>query len=220
MLGVLLVLQTENKSFLASLEELISSLDGVYSSKVVLSKDQVPEEIHLLASDKKSPKTITRDVQSALMAVFGVNIDYRIISIAQVPPKMSQKEIRLDYTGIETKFINGNGEVSVFLSCGDKRMEGKSFYIGRQQYAMIRAVALATLESIYQHLIDSSRPHFELISVETTEAAGRPVVLLVISDEKGQEYLGIAFIKENTEDSVVRAVLNALNRRISTFIAI
>ena len=85
------MLQTENKSFLASLEELISSLDGVYSSKVVLSKDQVPEEIHLLASDKKSPKTITRDVQSALMAVFGVNIDYRIISIAQVPPKMSQK---------------------------------------------------------------------------------------------------------------------------------
>lgn len=214
------MLQPENKSFLASLEDLISSLDGVYSAKVVLSKDQVPEEIHLLASEKKSPKTITRDVQSALMAAFDINIDYRIISIAQVPAKMSQREIRLDYAGIETKFIDGNGEVCIFLSCGSSRMQGRSCYIGRQQLALIRAVALATLDSIYQHLTDPDKSHFELVSAEIEDVAGRSAVLLAISDEKNQEYLGIAFIKENTEDAVVRAVLNALNRRISTFIPV
>lgn len=214
------MLQTEDKSFIVSLEDLISSLDGVYSAKVVLSKDQTPEEIHLLASDKKSAKTITRDVQSALMAAFGVDIDYRIISIAQIPPKMSRKEIRLDYSGIETKFIDGNGEVCISLSCDEVRLEGRSCYIGRQHLALIRAVALATLDSIYKHLTDPSKSHFELVSAEVTDVAGRSAILLVICDEKSQEYLGVSFIKENTEDAVVRAVLNALNRRISTFIPI
>lgn len=64
--------------------ELLCQLSGIYAANVVFSKDDRPEEIHVLASQEKSPKTLTRDIQSAAMAAFGVAVDYRIISIAQI----------------------------------------------------------------------------------------------------------------------------------------
>lgn len=211
--------QPENKASHESLQELICRLDGVYAAKVVLSpKDSSPQEIHVLASEAKSPKALTRDIQSALMAAFDVEVDYRIISIAQVHPQITGKETRLSYVGIEVKYINGSGNISVFLSHKDQVLEGKATYIGRQRLSHIRGVALATLDAIGQYLKSLANCHFELITADIIEVIGNPVALVVLSDEERQQYIGSTFVRENNDDAVVRAVLSSLNRKISRLI--
>lgn len=212
------MLQPETKSSVSSWQDLICRLEGVCAAKVVLSTENVPEEIHILASTTKSPKAITRDVQSALMAVFGIEVDYRIISIAQIHSELQEKDCRLCYSGIDTKFIDGQGEVTVFLSHGDCRMEGKASYTSRNMTSHLRGVAYATLDAVSKYISINGSCHYDLITTEIIEVGGNSVVLAVLCDGEGRQFVGSSFIRGNHDDAMVRAVLDALNRRISRHI--
>lgn len=209
------MLQSDTKLPAMSWEELICRLDGVYAANVVLS-DGYPQEIHILASYTKSPKSLTRDVQSALMAAFSVDVDYRIISIAQIHPKLYSESTRLCYAGIDAKYINGQGSVSVYLSCGDSQYKGDAIYTARNTNAHSRGVALATLNAITQYISSKTEMHsnYDMISSEVVEIGGMPINIVTLCDDRGRQFIGSSFIKEHNDDAVVRAVLDALNRRI------
>lgn len=197
-------------------QELLCDLDGIYAARVVFSKDEVPEEIHVLASETKSAKALTRDIQSALMAAFGASVDYRIISIAQVAPKMIEKRVRLGYAGIETRSSNGSGEISVFLTWGEDRKEGTAPYSSRHSFSRVRGVALATIDAVNKYI--SGNCQLELLTAEQVEVGGRAAIIAAICDEQGKQLLGSAFVLEDNDNAVVRAVLDALNRKISCFL--
>lgn len=209
------MLQPETKSSVTLWQNLICRLEGVCAAKVVLSPDDVPEEIHILASTNKSPKALTRDVQSALMAVFGVEVDYRIISIAQIHSELAEKDCRLCYTGIDTKYIDGRGDIVVFLSYGDSRVEGRASYTSRNRTSHLRGVAYATLDAVEKCTIENGSTHYDLITTEIIDVSGSPVALVVLCDEQGHQLVGSSFVRENMDDGMVRAVLDALNRRIA-----
>ncbi len=212
------MLQEETKSSVTLWQNLICRLDGVCAAKVVLSTEDIPEEIHILAGTNKSPKAITRDVQSALMAAFGVEVDYRIISIAQVHPELSEKDSRLCYAGIDTKFIDGRGDIVVFLSHGDFRTEGKASYTSRNKTSHLRGVAYATLDAVSKLTTECNRSQYDLITTEIIDVSGNPVALAALCDEQGQKVIGSSFVRENMDDAMVKAVLDALNRRIARHI--
>ena len=65
-------------------QSLISKLNGVFASHVVFSEQQEPIEIHVLASNRRNVKSIVRDVQSAISARYGLDVDCDMISVAQV----------------------------------------------------------------------------------------------------------------------------------------
>lgn len=65
-------------------QELICRLEGVQAAQVVFAENGMPCEIHVLAGPEKSSKSLVRDIQSALTAQFGVQVDHRIISVAQL----------------------------------------------------------------------------------------------------------------------------------------
>lgn len=209
--------QSEIKTIAQSWQELICRLDGVFAAKVILSKDDMPEEIHILADYSKSPKSLTRDVQSALMAVFGIEVDYRIISIAQVRPELSESATRLCYSGIDVKYFGGQGDITVYLSCGESQFEGKASYTARNTASHLRGVALATLDAVSKFALSNNSIHgrFEMISSEVVEIGGRAANLVTLCDDRGKHYIGSSFVREHHDDAVVRAVLDALNRRIS-----
>ena len=72
----------------AEWQSLISKLNGVYAAHVVFSDAQEPQEIHVLASSRRNGKSLVRDVQSAITARYGIEVDYRIISVAQIAPSV------------------------------------------------------------------------------------------------------------------------------------
>ena len=77
-------------------QALISKLGGVFSAHVVFSEAGEPTEIHVLASNRRNVKSIVRDVQSAISARYNVEVDYHIISVAQVTPDMLAREVDIN----------------------------------------------------------------------------------------------------------------------------
>ena len=63
-------------------EELISTLQGVLSVRIVPNETGTIDEIHVLTTDAVLPKQTVRNIESALMAQLGLRINHRKISIA------------------------------------------------------------------------------------------------------------------------------------------
>jgi hypothetical protein len=64
-------------------EQLLRSLTGVVSVRVVGTPGGLIEEVHVLTTEEVGPKQTVRNVESALLAEFGVSVDHRKISVAQ-----------------------------------------------------------------------------------------------------------------------------------------
>ena len=67
-----------------SWKALVTRLPGVLGAEFTLENGTV-REVHILSDQSRSPKQIVRDVQSAMLAKFQVELDHRIVSVAQIP---------------------------------------------------------------------------------------------------------------------------------------
>ena len=63
-------------------ENLLTSLEGVLSARVVTTPLGEVSEIHILATSAQTPKQVVRNVESALLAHLGLKVDHRKISVA------------------------------------------------------------------------------------------------------------------------------------------
>jgi len=63
-------------------EELIATLPGVLSVRIVPNDTGAVDEIHVLTTDLILPKNTVRNIESALMAQLGLRVNHRKISIA------------------------------------------------------------------------------------------------------------------------------------------
>lgn len=64
-------------------ETLLRSLEGIAAARIEAGPDGRIEEIHVLASPGLMPKQVARNVDSALRAALDLEVDRRIISVAQ-----------------------------------------------------------------------------------------------------------------------------------------
>jgi len=64
-------------------EKLLLSLTGVVSARLVTRPGGEVEEVHLLTTDEVTAKQTVRNVESALLAHLGLEVDHRKISVAQ-----------------------------------------------------------------------------------------------------------------------------------------
>ncbi|MBI4409463.1 MAG: hypothetical protein HY561_07120 [Gemmatimonadetes bacterium] len=70
--------------FDSGIERLLESLAGVVSARIVAGAGGRLREIHILADGQIPPKQVVRNVESALRAGLGIEIDRRIVSVAQM----------------------------------------------------------------------------------------------------------------------------------------
>src|SRR5687767_6292670 len=70
-------------------EELLATLPGVVSVRIVASETGAVDEIHVLTTSEVAPKQTVRNVESALIAHLSMRVDHRKISVATTvdPPK-------------------------------------------------------------------------------------------------------------------------------------
>ena len=64
-------------------ENLLTSLEGILSARVVTTPLGEVSEVHVLAHSGLAPKQLVRNIESALLAQLGLKIDHRKISVAQ-----------------------------------------------------------------------------------------------------------------------------------------
>ena len=225
----------------SELEGAISDIAGVRAARIVASADGRIEEIHILALPGKSPKQLVRDVESALMAGFGVAIDRRKISIAQIgvaaappPPPATEpapeqhtavapeeavetattagKRIRIGKVGTEIDAVRMT--VRIQLESDEAEAFGEaSGPVGAKIYP--RLVAEATLRAVEQ-LVDVPAG-FAIEDCVLTGLGGRQVAVCSVATttQFGEQALaGSAIVRHTAESAAVRATLDALNRRI------
>src|SRR5689334_19851457 len=63
-------------------EELLATLPGVISARIVASVSGAVEEIHILTTTDVTPKQTVRNVESALIAHLGMHVGHKKISVA------------------------------------------------------------------------------------------------------------------------------------------
>ena len=118
-------------------EALLNSLKGVVSARIVARPGGVIEEIHVLTEGEVQAKQTVRNVESALLAHFGLEIDHRKVSVAQTAGEQEAAVEAFQWVGSrrdERRFLfvthrveTGRGHqvrTVVTLEWGDEQYEG------------------------------------------------------------------------------------------------
>ena len=71
-------------------EELLATLPGVISARIVASPNGAVDETHILTSTDVTPKQTVRNVESALIAHLGMHVSHKKISVATSEERQSR----------------------------------------------------------------------------------------------------------------------------------
>lgn len=193
------------------IKSLICKIPDVLSCKVMMGNDNKIEEIHVLCSTKKNIKQLVRDVQSAVSAKFNIDIDYKVISVAQIDSD-DYKESRLKIGAITVMNIDKSIKAVINLENEGKTYEGSSIKV-KSLTNKFRAIAEATIAAVEEFI--NSKDVFYLEGVEKKMIAGKEVFLSLIGCTYNNSLLiGCCLLKNDENESVVKSVLDALNRKI------
>jgi hypothetical protein len=199
-----------------ALQELINDVEGVVSSKVKLDDTGNLVEIHALADKSRNAKQIVRDIQSAVTAKFDLEIDHRIISIAQLScDSVMQKDLRIVFKGMEVASKGLELDVKVMLSHREKDYCGSQKGINTTT-SINRTIAQATLKALSDFL--NIGEIFVVEDVGTLNIAKTNVVVVAVTcvDKNGEQLLiGSSMNLGDIKEAVVKATLDAVNRRIA-----
>jgi hypothetical protein len=214
-------------------EELLSTLQGVISVRIVAGPNGSVDEIHLLTSDEIAPKATVRNVESALMAQLGMRVSHKKISVATTRDtgkrtsgevaKVRDREVelaadfrrrRLYFEDIEVRRSRSQG-----VTCRVTLKKGDASYVGEaegleSQRLRVELAAKAAIEAIAASERDAAAV-LGLEGCKLISAFDHEFVFVGITARFERESVlltGTAEVKESTETAAVLAVLDATNR--------
>ena len=213
--------QVVSPSLIAEIEEALAQVSEIRAARVVTSAMGTIDEIHVLALPSKAPKQLVRDIESTLMAAFGIAIDHKKISIAQLGQEAMPQQVEELKPHARAQIKSINAEVAgVYVNIAVAlELEGELF-VGKatgpaSRTGRERLVAEATLDAIAQYLQGAftfALEDVEIIRLGRESVAASCVVLVTSLGE--QAFAGSALVRQNDKDSIVRATLDAINRRL------
>lgn len=208
-------------------EELLSGLHGVGSARIVADPEGRIQEIHVLTDHRVSPKQTVRNVESALLAHLGIEIDHRKVSVAQTQAPGSGTAGKIigigQLTGLRRYLFDGYEferkmqqriECRVRLQLEDKKFVGTA--IGTDvERGRLNTAAEAALKAL--EIAEESTIGFALDAVKLVETFDLPVVVAAVYGLSGRTrtYLaGAAPVTDSAEHAAILATLQATNRWI------
>ena len=224
-------------------EELILTLPGVISARIIAGDSGAIDQIHVLTTSELTPKQMVRNIESALIAHLAMRIDHRKISVAttsETKPKLMEPEAkaapppvvethqppspsprtgpfarRLYFEDVEVRGSRSKG-----LSCRVTLRKGTSSFIGEAlgiegDRSRVELAARATLLAIAD--ADNREGQLGVQGVKVFDAFDRTFVFVAVSVRSGREnkvLTGSVELRESQESAGVLAVLDATNRWI------
>ncbi len=221
---------------LRRIEKLLVELDGVGSLKIVPDGHGGIDEIHVLSAADLAPKQIVRNIESALLAHFGLQIDHRKISVARLRgPDLSHA------AAIEQlEAAQGEAPAAAPAASGDRRLLLKGLHIERNagqqvtcrveiesgdtvhtgeavgpdfEKGRLEVAAAALLEALQACCDDGI--HLSLQGISRLESLGRSFVVAIVGAAEGRRGVtlaGISYVTDSPEEAAVLACLHATNR--------
>lgn len=206
-------------------DQLIAAIEEV--AGVVMAKPQLDEsgnlvQLHIIARAERNPKQIVRDIESVCKTMFDMEIDHRLVSVAQIEDedegdffvsRLYPKKIEFATSGsvLETQVQLFSDDGSEYLGCA----RGPAAISNR-----MRLVAQATLEAVKEYLRGLCELILDDVRHLTVGNHEGVLVGLTLVTVKGDENLvGSAIVQSDLSEAVIKAVLNAINRRIVLLVA-
>jgi hypothetical protein len=201
---------------IAKIEELLGQVRGVLAVRVVTDEQGQIDELHVVGSPGRSAKQMVRDVESLLYVRGGVHLDHRKISLVQIAESVIQPvAVRVLLLEIAQSSIDEPPTVAVTLGMGDRRVQGLGRARPDQDDPPEYLAGYATLHALDQLL--GPRGQFRLENLQRQVFGQLEVYLAhlsLITDDGIEALLGISVVRDADLASVVRAILDAVNRRL------
>jgi hypothetical protein len=200
-------------------EQGIKQIKGVIAARIKANDQGDIEEVHILAGSGRAPKQIVRDIESLLIAQFDVQIDHKKVSVAQVEDDEDGTFTMVESTrpklvGVTLRTVNGMAEVKVELLTGDKIIDGIAQGPSSAQNKL-RLFVEATLQALSPLTLDKFL--FVTEDVGITQLAKQQIALVSITSitTTGEQSLtGCALVRNDDREAVVKATLDAVNRKL------
>jgi hypothetical protein len=209
---------------LRELEDELCRLTGVHAVRVVGDRAGRPIEVHVLSDPSKPAKQTVRDVRAVAQTVFGIELDHRIVSVAQlntndqntpVGIELPRGETRARVGAINIEAVGLRAQVRVTLVENEREIvgyaEGSVASAARPQL-----VAAAALDALRQ-----AEPLAEAIHITSADinrvGSSRVAIVTVVYVDPPTELVvsGSAVVRRDRDDAVARALLDATNRRLA-----
>ena len=220
-------------------EELLATLPGVISARILAGPTGAVEEIHILSTTEVTPKQTVRNVESALIAHLGMRVSHKKISVATseegtrttltpqsvtaIPastPAESMAAVlpptnrrRIYFEDVEVRRSRSKG-----VTCRVTLRKDEESFIGEaegmeNERLRIELAARAALAAIRQ--AEGDERALALEGCRLLDAFDREFVLVGVTARVGRETIlmtGSAQVRESAETASVLAVLDATNR--------
>lgn len=216
--------QSASRVRVEDIEAALTQVGEIKAARVVVDIDGSIQEIHVLALPSKQPKQLVRDIESTIMARFGIPVDHRKISIALLGREMAESqaaEAAERPTAIRPRIVTINASVSGLEASASVTLEiGGSEFVGAakgpaSQTGRVRHVAIATLDALSQYVDGTSSFALEDVTIVQLGRERAAVACITLVTQFGeQSFTGSALVRQNDSDSIVRATLDAINRRM------
>ncbi len=201
------------------IEAVVRSLKEIISVRVVANKAGEIDEIHVLADAGRSAKQVVRDVESALMAQYGYELDHKKVSVAQTQngKQFRFRDARLRFSDVAISLNGARAEAIVHLDRGGEVFTGNA--AGHSSsHNQLRLIATATLRAVENCQDSDGTLVLEDLDASVALSSRNIVVVLInMITPRGEDYLtGSAVVKQDLWKAVVNATLDAVNRRLGS----
>ena len=214
-------------------EELLASLPGVISARIIADPMGAINEIHVLTSLDVAPKQTVRNIESALIAHLGVRVDHRKISVATTaaparpklkaedggaatapaPPADPAAGRRIYFDDVEVIRSRAKGVTCrVTLRRGEASFTGEAEGMENER-ARMELAARATLEAIAA--AEGLQGLLALEGVKSVDAFDRTFAFVAVTarlQRMTSLLTGTCEVRESLETAGALAVLDATNR--------
>lgn len=217
-------------------EQLLATLKGVVSARIVARPGGEVEEIHLLTTEEVNAKQTVRNVESALLAHLDLSVDHRKISVAQtqerpapveappaavqiVPEAAGERRLLFQAHHVETERSH-QVRHKVEIEWKGERFVGEASAADLPR-AKLEAVGQATLAAVETALAsESDDPHgrpitLALDGVKVVDAFDRRFVMVAVHAIAGREVTALAgatVVEESADRATILATLQATDR--------
>jgi hypothetical protein len=221
------------------LEAELKRIAGVKNARIVGAEG--PEEIHIVATPTRSPKQVVRDVQSLAAAGYGLPIDHRIVSVVQLEdadPPPPPSTIKLDAPVGEPapvvtparseerrpvleRVVLGTrgsaGWVEVGLKWPDGTETDGSGTAGPSRETRARGAAKAVVKALEPVLAEKGvELELDQVIIHRMDSADSVFVRATFfNGGSAVPVVGSALVHDDVASAAVRALLHAVNRKLT-----
>jgi methionine synthase II (cobalamin-independent) len=196
------------------IENALSRIPSVTAARVVTGPSGRIAEVHVLAKRDRAPKQLVRDVQSVVLASFGLEVDYRTVSVVQLDEPLTEADAsaqnpRVALLRLSSEVKGYSTEIRVHVSAGGDEHLGT---ITGPASSGMKLVARAVVQAVLSLAGDSALDvdYADVLPAGEYKVA---VAVLRLATSKGDQVVsGSAVVRKDANDAMARASLSALNR--------